>query len=55
MGKTSKFIAPDWLAAKLLLAMAPHEHARDASFDFLVAVDSSSPKLVDRNLKLDNE
>jgi len=55
MGKTSKIVAPDWLAGKLLLAMDPHENTRDASFDFLIAVDSSSPKLVDRNPKLDNE
>jgi hypothetical protein len=55
MGKTSKIVAPDWLADKLLSAMNFGVVTKDASFDFLRAVEPTSPKSINTNLKLDNE
>ena len=55
MGKTSKIVAPDWLADKLLSAMNFGVATKDASFDFLRAVEPTSLKPLNPNPKLDNE
>ena len=55
MGKASKITAPTWLADKLLSAMNFDAHTKDASFDFLRAVEPSLLKPINSNPKLDNE
>jgi hypothetical protein len=55
MGKASKIIAPDWLAGKLLSSMNFDGIPRDASFDFLRAVEPTSLKPTNQNPALDNE
>ena len=53
MGK-AKIVPPTWLAGKLLSAMYGVA-TKDASFDFLRAVEPTSTKPINANLKLDNE
>ncbi len=55
MGKASKIIAAPWLADKLLSAMNPSSGIKDASFDFLHAVEISSLNPVNQSPKLNNE
>ena len=54
MGK-AKIVPPTWLAGKLLSAMDLGVATKDASFDFLRAVEPTSTKPINANLKLDNE
>lgn len=55
MGKASKITAPTWLADRLLSAMNFDGTPRDASFDFLRAVEPTSRRLGINDPKLNNE
>lgn len=55
MGKASKITAPAWLANRLLSAMNFDGQPKDASFDFLRAVEPTSLKPTNQNPTLNNE